>query len=118
MKKSEKENFFKKLSATPLRFISDFVNDTAEKKQAAEATSTIFRQLQLASLQKSYVILQLEAPKKNKKFRTVSGWLPSHVKGETFMLKTTDQQLLMLNLADVKKVTTRLDSDDQKTFSR
>ena len=87
MSKNEKpkKNLIKLFSNSSYRFISDFLNDSAEKRAQEQANENIFLKLKMAALQNSLVVIQVQDEKDEEKFQTISGWLPKVV---TFLIRS------------------------------
>ena len=120
MTKNEKpkKNLIKLFSNSSYRFISDFLNDSAEKRAQEQANENIFLKLKMASLQNSLVVIQVQDENNEEKFQTISGWLPKVVTNDSIVIRTQDNQLVMLTIDRIKKVTTLSPSGDQESISR
>ena len=120
MSKNEKpkKNLIKLFSNSSYRFISDFLNDSAEKRAQEQANENIFLKLKMAALQNSLVVIQVQDEKDEEKFQTISGWLPKAVTNDSIVIRTQDNQLVMLTIDRIKKVTTLSPSGDQESISR
>lgn len=120
MTKNEKpkKNLIKLFSNSSYRFISDFLNDSAEKRAQEQANENIFLKLKMAALQNSLVVIQVQDEKNEEKFHTISGWLPKVVANESIVIRTQDNQLVMLTIDRIQKVTTLSPSGDQESISR
>ncbi|MGL9729511.1 hypothetical protein [Enterococcus sp. DIV0756] len=120
MTKNEKpkKNLIKLFSNSSYRFISDFLNDSAEKRAQEQANENIFLKLKMASLQNSLVVIQVQDEHNEEKFQTISGWLPKVVTNDSIVIRTQDNQLVMLTIDRIKKVTTLSPSGDQESISR
>ena len=106
MTKNEKpkKNLIKLFSNSSYRFISDFLNDSAEKRAQEQANENIFLKLKMASLQNSLVVIQVQDENNEEKFQTISGWLPKAVTNDSIVIRTQDNQLVMLTIDRIKKV--------------
>lgn len=113
-----KRKLIKLLSKSSYRLISDFVNDTQDKRNHAQNQASLLQKLNMAALQKKFAVLQVQDEKDPQKFETISGWLPAQVKQESVMIRTVDDQILMLRLGDIKKVTLRTIKDEETRISR
>ncbi|GCF95784.1 hypothetical protein NRIC_36750 [Enterococcus florum] len=113
-----KKNLIKAFSNSSFRFLSDFLNDSGEKRAQAQANETIINQLNTAALQNSLVVLQVQSEKDPEKFETVSGWLPKSVGKDSLVIRTQEDQLQMLKIEAIKKVTTLSPKGDQERVSR
>ena len=100
MTKNEKpkKNLIKLFSNSSYRFISDFLNDSAEKRAQEQANENIFLKLKMASLQNSLVVIQVQDENNEEKFQTISGWLPKAVTNDSIVIRTQDNQLVMLTI--------------------
>ncbi|MBO1304849.1 hypothetical protein JZO70_01650 [Enterococcus sp. 669A] len=113
-----KKNLIKAFSSSSFRFLSDFLNDSADKRAQEQANETIMSQLRSAALHNSLVVLQVQHENDPEKFQTVSGWLPKTVGNDSLVVRTQDNQLQMLTVDRIKKVTTLAPNGDQERVSR
>lgn len=113
-----KRNLIKAFSSSSFRFLSDFLNDSADKRAQDQANQTIMSQLKLAALHNSLVVLQVCSEKDPEKYETVSGWLPKTIGNDSLVVRTQDNQLQMLTVDRIKKVTTLAPNGDQERVSR
>lgn len=111
-----KKNLIKLFSNSSYRFISDFLNDSAEKRAQEQANENIFLKLKMAALQNSLVVVQVQEA--GDKFQTISGWLPKVVTNDSVVIRTQENQLVMVTIDRIKKVTTLSPSGDQESISR
>ena len=94
------------------------MNDSGDKRAQEQANENIFLKLKMAALQNSLVVIQVQDEKNEDKFRTISGWLPKVVNNDSIVIRTQDNQLVMLTIDRIKKVTTLSPSGDQESISR
>ena len=94
----------KLITLSSQHFFSAFLEDSQEEKER----SALLQELQVAAAQKSLVVLQLKEVPTAHKFETVIGWIVSKNISDNIVvrLQTDEQQLRMIPVASVMKVST------------
>ena len=92
----------KLITLSSQHFFSAFLEDSQDQKNKEKERSALLQELQVAAAQKSLVVLQLH------KFETVIGWIVSKNISDNIVvrLQTDEQQLRMIPVASVMKVST------------
>lgn len=106
----------KLITQSSQNFFSAFLEDSKDKKNKDKERKDILKKLQLASAQKSLVVLQLKKEPASQKFETVSGWIVSKNISDTIMLRlyNDSQQLRMITVEHIKKVSTLSKKDNRQ----
>ena len=89
----------KLITLSSQHFFSAFLEDSQDQKNKEKERSALLQELQVAAAQKSLVVL---------KFETVIGWIVSKNISDNIVvrLQTDEQQLRMIPVASVMKVST------------
>ncbi|EOL45167.1 hypothetical protein [Enterococcus caccae] len=111
--KSTMKSISKLISQSSQSFFSAFLDDSKDKQSKNKEREEIFKKLQVASAQKSLVVLQLKEVPTSQKFETVSGWILTKNIGDSIMLRLQEdnQQIRMITVEHIKKVSTLSKND-------
>ena len=98
----------KLITLSSQHFFSAFLEDSQDQKNKEKERSALLQELQVAAAQKSLVVLQLKEVPTAHKFETVIGWIVSKNISDNIVvrLQTDEQQLPMIPVASVMKVST------------
>ena len=98
----------KLITLSSQHFFSAFLEDSQDQKNKEKERSALLQELQVAAAQKSLVVLQLKEVPTAHKFETVIGWIVSKNISDNIVvrLQTDEQQLRMIPVASVMKVST------------
>ncbi len=102
--KNRGSSFFSKLlTKSSQKFLLPFFDDSVNQSRQLE---NFRKKINLAAAQKSLAVIQVKTLSPAHTPETISGWiLSSSNNGDTFVLKLQkDQQLRMIALKDVKKI--------------
>ena len=97
----------KLITLSSQHFFSAFLEDSQDQKNKEKERSALLQELQVAAAQKSLVLQLKEVPTAHK-FETVIGWIVSKNISDNIVvrLQTDEQQLRMIPVASVMKVST------------
>jgi hypothetical protein len=114
--KSTMKSISKLISQSSQSFFSAFLDDSKDKKMKNKEREEILKKLQVASAQKSLVVLQLKEVPTSQKFETVAGWIVSKSITDSMMLRLQDdpQQIRMITVEHIKKVSTLSRNDKRQ----
>ncbi|GGC96741.1 hypothetical protein [Enterococcus wangshanyuanii] len=114
--KSTMKSISKLISQSSQSFFSAFLDDAKDKQHKNKEREEILKKLQVASAQKSLVVLQLKEVPTSQKFETVAGWIVSKTIGDSIMLRLQEdnQQIRMITVAHIKKVSTLSKNDNRQ----
>ena len=97
----------KLITLSSQHFFSAFLEDSQDQKNKEKERSALLQELQVAAAQKSLVVLQLKEVPTAHNFETVIGWIVSNISDNIVVrLQTDEQQLRMIPVASVMKVST------------
>lgn len=111
----------KLVTRTSYQFFDSFVNDTEEKAKNVRKQGEFVLELQKAAVQNSLVVLQVRENRLSNKHETVSGWVATKiVEKERVMirLRNEEQQIRMIPIEQIEKITSLSPSGEQERLSR
>ncbi|OAQ55727.1 hypothetical protein [Enterococcus thailandicus] len=111
----------KLVTHTSYQFFDSFVNDTEEKAKNVRKQGEFVLELQKAAVQNSLVVLQVRENRLSNKHETVSGWIATKiVEKERVMirLRNEEQQIRMIPIEQIEKITSLSPSGEQERLSR
>ncbi|WP_270346057.1 hypothetical protein [Enterococcus thailandicus] len=111
----------KLVTHTSYQFFDSFVNDTEEKAKNVRKQGEFVLELQKAAVQNSLVVLQVRENRLSNKHETVSGWVATKiVEKERVMirLRNEEQQIRMIPIEQIEKITSLSPSGEQERLSR
>ncbi|MBO0482829.1 hypothetical protein [Candidatus Enterococcus courvalinii] len=111
----------KLVTHTSYQFFDSFVNDTEEKAKNVRKQGEFVLELQKAAAQDSLVVLQVRENRLSNKHETVSGWVATKtVEKERVMirLRNEEQQIRMIPIEQIEKITSLSPSGEQERLSR
>ncbi|MBO0431362.1 hypothetical protein [Enterococcus sp. DIV0660C] len=111
----------KLVTHTSYQFFDSFVNDTEEKAKNVRKQGEFVLELQKAAAKDSLVVLQVRENRLSNKHETVSGWVATKtVEKERVMirLRNDEQQIRMIPIEQIEKITSLSPSGEQERLSR
>lgn len=111
----------KLVTHTSYQLFDSFVNDTEKIAENVRLQGKFVLELQKAATQHSLVILQVRANRKSNKYETISGWVVTkNVEKEVVMirLQNKEQQIRMVPIDQIEKITSLSPAGDQERLSK
>lgn len=115
-RKTPIKSISKLISQSSQNFFAAFLDDSKDKQAKTKERLDLIQKLQVASAQKSLVVLQLKESTTTSKFETVLGWVISKEISESIMLKLQEdpQQIRMIAINHIRKISTLVTNDNRQ----